>query len=205
VQKLEQKKDLTAAAGAFRQFLIWLDNGTDSDGQRYLEIRQRLVLYFDRKNCAIPDELADETLNRVARRLEEEGAIESETPAKYCYIVARFVGMEYLREKQKENSLLDNARRREQENSFVPPSVNNERETRERMLNCLEQCAEKLEPRNREIITRYYYGKERIKIENRRGLAEELGITMNALSIRACRIRDKLEACVQQCLGTELE
>ena len=70
-------------------------------GLKYLEMRRRLVSYFDRKNCATPDELADETLNRVARRLEEEGAIESETPARYCYIVARFVFMEYLRETHK--------------------------------------------------------------------------------------------------------
>jgi hypothetical protein len=30
-------------------------------------------------------------------------------------------------------------------------------------------------------------------------LAERLGITMNALGIRACRIREALEACVQAC------
>lgn len=60
-------------------------------------MRARLVAYFDHKNCAAPNDLADETLNRVAHRLEEEGIIESETPAKYCYIVARFVFMENVR------------------------------------------------------------------------------------------------------------
>jgi len=55
--------------------LKWLDGGADSGGERYLEIRRRLVSYFDRRNCTSPDELADETLNRVARRLEEKGAI----------------------------------------------------------------------------------------------------------------------------------
>lgn len=69
-----------------------------SDGQNYLEMRQRLVAYFDRKNCSAPNELADETLNRVTRRLEEENLTDSEAPAaKYCYIVARFVFLEYLR------------------------------------------------------------------------------------------------------------
>ena len=43
MQKPEQKKDPTAAAHAFRQFLIWLDNGTDSDGQRYLELIPRVA------------------------------------------------------------------------------------------------------------------------------------------------------------------
>jgi hypothetical protein len=69
--------------GAFRQFLNWLDQGVDSSGEKYLEMRRRLVGYFDRKNCLTPDELADETLNRVARRLEEEGAITDTPPARY--------------------------------------------------------------------------------------------------------------------------
>ena len=41
------------------------------------------------------------------------------------------------------------------------------------MLNCLVQCFGKLEPRNRELITRYYIGKERVKIDNRRSIADE--------------------------------
>jgi hypothetical protein len=42
-----------------------------------------------------------------------------------------------------------------------------------------------------------------VKIENRRSLAQTLGITVNALSIRACRIRDKLESCVKKCASHE--
>jgi hypothetical protein len=70
----------------------------------------------------------------------------------------------------------------------------------EKRLGCLDRCAGKLDALNRNLILKYYTGEERAKIENRRSLAEGLGITMNALSIRACRIRDKLEACVRQCL-----
>src|SRR5256885_3449554 len=82
---------------AFRQFLSWLDQGDDSGGERYVEMRRRLVGYFARKRCASPDELADETLTRVAKRLEEQGTITDVAPARYCYIVARFVFLEYLR------------------------------------------------------------------------------------------------------------
>src|SRR2546423_645005 len=85
MQRLSPKKEWILAPAAFRRLLQWLDEGTDSEGQKYLEMRRRLVAYFDRKSCAAPDELADETLNRVARRLIEEGAIETKTPAKYCY------------------------------------------------------------------------------------------------------------------------
>src|SRR5216683_127768 len=91
------QKGLSGDQTAFRQFLQWLDEGVDSGGEKYLEMRRRLVSYFDRKNCLSPDELADETLNRIARRLEEQGAITDVAPARYCYIVAKFVFLEYLR------------------------------------------------------------------------------------------------------------
>lgn len=180
---------------AFRRFLEWLDEGADTDGEKYLEIRRRLVAFFDRKNCLTADELADETLNRVARRLEEEGRIESETPAKYCYITARFVFMEYLRGKEKENVSLDDI-----PHQPFAPVESDEKKIKEKMLDCLERCTGELESVNREMIIRYYYGEERVKIENRRALAGKMGISVNALSIRACRIRDRLEACVGKCV-----
>ena len=203
LSEVPQKKDWTLTPRALDRLLTWLDEGSNSDGLRYLEMRRRLVCYFDRKNCATPNELADETLNRVARRLQEDAAIETEIPAKYCYIVARFVFMEHLRETQKENVLLGEIKRQPHDPNLAVSEADDKKEAKEKMLNCLEQCTGKLEPPNREVITRYYVGKERVKIENRRGLAAELGITMNALSIRACRIRDKLEACVKQCLVVE--
>ena len=191
-----QQQGWVLSPKVFDALLNWLDQGINSSGKTYLEMRQRLVFYFDRKNCSTPDELADETLNRVARRLEEEGTIESETPAKYCYIVARFVFLEYLRESHRKGIALDEARRQGPGGYFVAPEGHIDEEKR---LACLGRCTSKLEPMSRELVTRYYVGKGRLKIANRRSLAESLGITMNALAIRACRLRDKLEACVRQC------
>ena len=194
----QKKKDWGPTPEVFHRLLEWLDEGADSDGQRYLEMRQRLVAYFDRKNCLTPDDLADETLNRVARRLEEEGGIESESPAKYCYIVARFVFMESLRGAEKKSVPLDDKLVQSNSSSFVQSAPEHERETKEVMIDSLERCMGELDLVNRDVIVRYYFGEERVKIENRRGLASSLGITLNALAIRACRIRDKLEACVRK-------
>jgi DNA-directed RNA polymerase specialized sigma24 family protein len=200
LQRVESKKEWVLTPDAFDQLLTWLNEGQASRGERYLEMRRRLVAYFVRKNCSAPDELADDTLNRVARRLTEEHITECDNPAKYCYTVARFVFLEYLRESQKADVPLDELPRRPQSNRIAVSETGNQKEIKEKMLNCLDQCTEKLEPVSREIIIRYYMGKERAKIENRRALAESLGITMNALTIRACRIRDKLEACVRKCV-----
>jgi len=160
-------------------------------------MRRRLAGYFERKNCWAQDDLADETLNRVARRLEEEGITETEIPAKYCYIVARLVFLEYLRARAKDVTMRDEMMNTKSDAAEEQAS----RETRDRMLACLEQCAAKLGSADRELILRYYFGTERIKIENRRALAGSLGITINALSIRACRLRDKLENCMREHVG----
>jgi DNA-directed RNA polymerase specialized sigma24 family protein len=199
--KFEQKKDWTLNQSAWAGLLTWLDQGTETDGASYLEMRRRLTGYFDRKNCAAPDELADETLSRVARRLEEEGVIETETPARYCYIVARFVFLEHLRHTERTQEMAAESRRKE---IAQPADEESEAET-ERRLRCLGSCAAKMESPNRELIIRYYVGSGGAKIANRRALAEELGVSMNALAIRACRIREKLAACVRQCLEERMK
>lgn len=187
----ETPPETTPDQRAFRRFLDWLDEGSASGGQKYLEMHRRLVSYFDRKNCLSPAELADETLSRVARRLEEEGSITGATPAHYCYIVARFVFLEYQR--QAAPLPIDAG---ELAASFARDRA---AEIRAQMLHCLEQCLSRLEPEPRALILAYYQGDRQVKIALRRKLADRLGLTMNALSIRACRIRDRLESCVRAC------
>lgn len=197
----EWKKDWALTESAFSDFLDWLDEGIDSNGEKYLEMRRRLVSYFDRKNCLSPDDLADETLNRVARRLEEEGDIVNTTPARYCYIVAKFIFLEYLRRAEREEASLDELP--VSRHPALNPSAMSEMEEsekREEMLrDCLDSCLRNLEPDNSELIFQYYLGEQRTKIDNRRALAARLKLTMNALTIRACRIRSRLEACVSKC------
>jgi DNA-directed RNA polymerase specialized sigma24 family protein len=187
------KKNWTIDTDAFQRLLDWFDAGKNSQGQRYLEIRGRLVSFFDRKNSLNPDDLADETLNRVSRRLTEE-KIESETPEKFCYITAKFVFLESLRANHNRNIPIDEIT----ENTLVTKDLD-DKLAKEKMLDCLEHCTENLDYANREIIVGYYYGEERIKIANRKNLATKLGFSINALSIRACRIREKLHICVVKC------
>jgi len=203
--KPDKKKDWQLNANAFRQLLLWLDEGGDSGGEVYLEMRRRLVSYFDRKNCLPVEELADETLNRVARRLEEEGAITDTTPAHYCYIVAKFVFLEYLRQTEHRQISFDELPNSAQQTAIpaVLPEQVEETAIEEKRLLCFEGCLQNLEADNRELIIQYYYGEQRVKIDNRRAMAKRLQITMNALTIRACRLRDQLETCVNNCLGRE--
>jgi DNA-directed RNA polymerase specialized sigma24 family protein len=196
------KKDWILNPQAFRQFLNWLDEGVDSNGERYLEMRRRLARYFDRRVCSSPDDLADETLNRVARKLEEKGEIVGASPAHYCYIVAKFVFQEFGRRSEQNQTSLDQAQSsgRVIDSLAVPFGPNVDAVAKEKLFDCLERCLSKIRPESRELILEYYRGEQRAKIERRSELATSLGLSTNALSIRACRIRSKLEICVRTCV-----
>jgi DNA-directed RNA polymerase specialized sigma24 family protein len=186
-------------ARTLTRFLAWLDEGVDSGGEKYLEMRRRLVWYFQRKRCLRSDELADETLNRVARRLEEEGTITDAPPAQYCYIVARYVFLESLRLPEPSASTIAATHADQFVWSSSARHDADDDDKRERLLECLDRCLAQLESHERALILEYYQGDQRRKIEHRRALAARLRVTANALSIKACRIRNRLEACVSAC------
>ena len=184
---------------AFGRLLEWLDDGVDSHGESYVEIRRRLVSYFDRRNRLSADELADETLNRIGRTLEKDGTIAVRPPARYCYVVAKFVLLEDIRRERKHVSLDEErgaaASRMHTKALFEPDEG---QAAQERRLESIDSCLQKLKPDQRELIVEYYRDAQRQKIERRRDLAKQLGISMNALGIRASRIRSTLEACVEE-------
>jgi DNA-directed RNA polymerase specialized sigma24 family protein len=168
-------------------------------------MRRRLVSYFDRKSCRDADALTDETLNRVARRLAEEGTIEASSPAQYCYIVARFVFFEYLRRGEHTAVSFDDDSARgaalpEVHSADPTDADSDESQKRHR---CLEHCLGTLTPPDRDLILAYYTGERGAKIERRKQLALRSNMTANALTIKACRIRARIEDCVSGCVGKE--
>jgi DNA-directed RNA polymerase specialized sigma24 family protein len=69
----------------------------------------------------------------------------------------------------------------------------------EQRLECLDRCLQQLKPEQRDLAIEYYRDAKRERIERRRSLADRLGITMNALGVRACRIRNALQTCMSAC------
>jgi RNA polymerase sigma factor (sigma-70 family) len=185
-----------ASESSFARFLAWIDNGRESEGREYLALRSRLVAYFERKGCDIPDDLADETLERVNRRLDEAGEIDVEAPAKFFYITAKFVFLEYLRSGRRKESPVETA---DLEKFEAGNFDGDHDEHKERLSRCLDGCLGSLSPDERDLIYGYYFGERRAKIDNRRALAAKLGVTPNALAIRTCRIRERLEHCIREC------
>lgn len=186
---------------AFTRLLEWLDEGTESHGERYLEMRRRLVSYFDRRDRPHADELADETLNRIGRTLEQTGAIATRPAARYCYVVARFVLLEDIRRGRRQVPLEHNWHGdvSTRHNISLVEQPEEHLVAREQRLDCLDRCLEQLRPDQRDLVIEYYRDAQRQRIDRRRQLAAKLGISMNALGIRACRIRDALMTCMASC------
>ena len=190
------RPDTETSGTAFTRLLHWLDEGTDSRGERYLEMRRRLVAYFDRRNRPAPDVLADETFDRVSRTLEEAGTIKVTPPARYCYVVARFVLLEDIRRTDRDVPY-DETRPVLRHAPSAGAAAGAERA--QRSLDCLTRCLERLKAADRSLIVEYYQDAKRQRIDRRRDLAARLGISMNALGIRAYRLRAGLEVCVASC------
>jgi DNA-directed RNA polymerase specialized sigma24 family protein len=68
-----------------------------------------------------------------------------------------------------------------------------------RLRDCLEACLASLPLESRTLILEYYQDQRRQKIDRRVRLADQLGLSANALRSRAQRVRDRLERCVRAC------
>ncbi len=171
---------------SFDKLLSWLDADRDAAGKRYEEIRQRLIKILSSRGCTQAEELTDETFNRVSRRLPDIEDGYHGDHALYFYGVANKLYLEYLRKKPTVTSTL-------------PPAIAAEPDADERAFDCLEECLQKLPKENRELALEYYR-EENGAINHRKRLAERMGIALNALRIRAFRIRAELHSCMVECL-----
>ncbi len=196
------KKHWVLTQEAFDKLLACLDPERERAAEIYEQIRNSLITFFECRGSFIPENQADETINRVARRLAEGKEIYVENPATYFYGVARNVLREHWEAPGLESAALESLP--PSNDLSTDPSGLQERQIeryhKEQQLECLEQCLRGLPSTPRELISRYYQGESRVKIRNRKSLAESLGIPLNALRIRALRIREKLEECVESCL-----
>ena len=92
---------------SFDILLAQLDPDRERAGERYETIRRKLIRLFEWRGCAAPEELADETINRVARRMAEGVELHSADPYGYFCAVAHLVFKEILRKASREDRALD--------------------------------------------------------------------------------------------------
>src|SRR5215475_9814476 len=94
VSSPEKERDLTPQA--FAKLLAKLSVDPENAGVQYEELRRRLIKFFEWRGSFFPEELADETLNRTARKIDKGEEIEKNVIA-LALGVARFVFLETLK------------------------------------------------------------------------------------------------------------
>jgi DNA-directed RNA polymerase specialized sigma24 family protein len=189
--KVTPKSEWVLTQAAFDGFLATLDRDRDRAGEKYEYIRLKLLKYFQWCGSDAPDIDADETINRVARRIYEGQDVYNLTG--YLYGVAKLVHAESLKRRNRMRAL-DERSCTELSSIGVEVEVANYHE-------CLERCLGCLSAEDREVITEYYRYKKTEKIDSRKRLAAKLGISLNTLRVKMHRQRMNLEACVEKCIA----
>jgi len=177
---------LTTPNDPFDELLEWLDPDREKAGQRYEAIRAGLIRMFVARGVSDAEYYADETIDRVMKRLPEIKASYVGDPARYFHGVARNILMEIRRRKEVPTDVLPQ--------SFAPePSQSDTSE-------CLTKCLQELPRDKQEFILDYhlYHGHE--KVVHHRQMANELSISEGALRTRAHHLRVSLEKCVLRCV-----
>ncbi|HYP25969.1 MAG TPA: RNA polymerase sigma factor [Blastocatellia bacterium] len=203
VDRVTYKKDWKLTQEALDKFLSCLSPDPDARGAEYLKIYQRFYYFFERNNVADPDRLVDISIDRAARMIM--AGEEVRNPAAYLTGIARNVLREYWKSPEMRVEGLDGDLPAGRTPAGLPPPSEEEKIELERRLDCLERCAKTLPEAERQHVIDYYYEEKRAKINRRKQIAEELGISQGALRVRMHRIRERLETCITKCLQEHSE
>jgi RNA polymerase sigma factor (sigma-70 family) len=185
---------------AFEGLLIWLDSDRDRAGQRYEYIRRALIKFFAAQGCGHAEDLADETITRVAHKVGTLAGTYEGDPALFFYGVAKNVRREYLKSISRVSvgntaHIQDRA-----QHVTAAASAGDAEALLEARSECLAKCLRVLPDEQRELVIKYYENEKSAKIDGRRVLAERHQLSINALRLKACRLRQSLRKCVVKCM-----
>lgn len=170
----------------FETLLRWLDANRETAAHKYQVIHAGLIRIFVSKGFSDAENLADETVNRVAARVPDIAREYVGEPTNYFRGVARKIALEAGRRKEFATDTFPER----------PVKVTDPGEEYE----CLLKCLKDLPPEKRELVLDYHVYEGRDKIINHRAMSEELGITESALRVQAHRVRVRLEKCMLECV-----
>ena len=170
---------------AFNKLLAWLDPDRDKAGEKYSQIQFRLIKIFACKGCSEPEDLADETLDVVIRKIDWLTENYEGDPALYFFGVAKKKHLEQLKRKPPPNPPVPE-----------PPPP----DEIDCASECLDNCLKKLNAEDRNLVLQYHEESKGAKIRLRKQLAQELGVSINALRIRIFHLHSDLRQCIDLCM-----
>ena len=174
------------------RLLATLDSDERRAAEAYEQLRRTLQKFFDWRGVPSADECADEVIDRLAHKIDENAV---QDVRRYAHGIARLVALE--RRRGPLFSTLDDA-------PALALVVTPARDDGDPRQDCFERCLAELPAESRTLLLRYYEGERTAKINNRRQLASLFGLTDNALRSRVQRLRDRLEQCMEACSSRQV-
>jgi DNA-directed RNA polymerase specialized sigma24 family protein len=169
---------------SFDCLLLALDPDRDSASEEYERLRERLSRFFDWQGAPEPERLADISLDRLAMKLYRGEQILD--LRNYLHGIGRMVLREFRNQRAREEMLLDRAAHAFTEAAPEPDS--------EELYEALEQTLRELPESQRSLMLRYYSAANHSEqVALRLLMAEEIGISANALRNRMLRLRVEVE------------
>ena len=159
-----------------------------ADGEAHLvyeRLRARLITFFRLHVPEQAESLADTTMERLGRRLQE-GVIVDSVPL-YALGVARLLVKEEIARRERERRVALESERQLALQADVGDN--------DAALAALAACLKLLGAEAADFILQYYGADGASRIAERQRLAATLGLSLNALRNRALRIRSRLEEC----------
>jgi hypothetical protein len=172
----------------FDRLLRWFGPDRGISGKKYLETHERLTRLFHFNGCNRPEDLADEVMNRVAKKPPS-----LENPNSDHIAVLLGFGRNVLHEYWRERAFIDEACDLSEE-----PSGTDETAIKELWALGLEICLGRLGDNNRVFLLEYYHYEPGGKISHRRTMAEVRHTTLNALRLKACRLKSVVADCLRR-------
>lgn len=179
---------------AFDELLAWLNPDRERAGRKYEDIRERLIRIFMHRGCLSAEDLADTTINKVARKVPELKSYYVGDPALYFCGVARNVYSEYSKLPMEVPVIPE---------LLAAPLADDDVDESEFEDRCMEGCLRAMSPPDRELLLEYYREEGGAKIERHKEMAHRRGVTVNALRIVICRLRASFKKCMQNCMNKE--
>ncbi len=159
------------------QLLAILDPDPGRAEERYVELYQKLVRYFEWNRAAEPEDMAQEALKRGFARLQQGQKITIDDAAGYFFGIARNLVREGWTAR-KEESLED------QESPAAQPLFRNLNPSEQAVF--LRQCLRDLPENDLEMLIAYVEG-------NGQAWAQKAGLEPGTLRLRIHRLRKTLE------------
>jgi RNA polymerase sigma factor (sigma-70 family) len=185
-------RDSAIPPESFEEILAWLNPDREVAGAMYVQLRHDLAKLFIWGRCADPEGLTDEAFDRVAKKVGEVRKTYEGDPRLYFRAVAK-------------NLIKENFKKIKTQVAFEDVDLS-QQQTPERddssadLDDCLQLCLQDLNSKKRELIVGYYAKQKQAKIDHRNYLANQYGISIEALRVRVFRIRASLEQCIERCL-----